>query len=342
VAWVPAVPALHQAGPGRPSHVDVPSRAFTVWSQGLVPLEGFAWHGCPRCPLYIKRAPSDLLTSMSHRGLLSSGAKGSCRSRVLRGMGARGARFTSSEPRATFSRRCPIEGCYHLEPRARVARGFCVAWVPAVPALHQASPERPSHVDVPSRVAIAWSQGLVPLEGFAWHGCPWCLLYIKQAPGGLLMPMSHRGLSLFRARGSPPSRVLLAWQGTRSLNASQSRLRFLQRGRAFLGAAAACARVVGSVAGGRDRFASAPAGLRRDDGPPAVMWPLQSRWGPSVGVKGRFPAVNARGASAPESSPAAYKSEGRGRWQFFTLTPHHFSPPPLRLCFAFATARCRH
>jgi hypothetical protein len=128
-----------------------------------------------------------------------------------------------------------------------------VAWVPAVPALHQASPERPSHVDVPSRADIVSSQELVPLEGFAWHGYPRCLLYFKQAPGGPLTSMSLRGLSLSRARGSPRSRVLLAWQGTGSLNASQSRLRFLQRGRAFLGAAAVRAHVVGGVAGGRDR-----------------------------------------------------------------------------------------
>jgi hypothetical protein len=72
VAWVPAVPALHQAGPGRPSHVDVPSRADIVLSQGFVPLEGFAWHGYPWCLLYIKQAPGGLLTSMSLRGLLSS------------------------------------------------------------------------------------------------------------------------------------------------------------------------------------------------------------------------------------------------------------------------------
>jgi hypothetical protein len=124
VAWVPAVFALHQASPERPSHVDVPSRADIVLSQGLVPLEGFTWHGYPRCPLYIKRALSDLLTSMSLRGLLSSGAKGSCRSRVLRGMGARGVRFTSSGPRAAFSRRCPIEGCLCLEPGVCLARGF--------------------------------------------------------------------------------------------------------------------------------------------------------------------------------------------------------------------------
>jgi hypothetical protein len=174
-------------------------------------------------------------------------------------MGARGACFTSSGFRAAFSRRYPIEGCFCFEPRARAARGFCVAWVPAVPALHQVGPGRPSHADIPSRVVIVWSRGLVPLEGFAWHGCPRCLLYIKQAPGGLLTSISHRGLSLSRAGGSPRSRVLLAWKGTGSLNASQSRLRFLQRGRAFLGAAAARARVVGGVAGGRD---GSPRSLR--------------------------------------------------------------------------------
>jgi hypothetical protein len=165
--------------------------------------------------------------------LILSRARGSCRSRVLRGMGTRGARFTSSQPRATLSRRCPFEGCLCLEPGARAARGFYVAWVLAVPALHQASPERPSHVDVPSRAVIVWSQGLAPLEGFAWHGCPRCLLYFKQAPGGPLTPMSHRGLFLFRARGPPRLRVLLAWQGTRSLNASQSRLRFCNVGASF-------------------------------------------------------------------------------------------------------------
>jgi hypothetical protein len=98
VAWVLAVPALLQAGPERPSHADVPSRADIVSSQGLVPLEGFAWHGCSRCLLYFKRAPSDLLTPMSLRGLTSSRARGSCRSRVLRGMGARGACFINAGP----------------------------------------------------------------------------------------------------------------------------------------------------------------------------------------------------------------------------------------------------
>jgi hypothetical protein len=124
VAWVPAVPALLQTGPGRPSHVDVPSRVTFVLSQGLVPLEGFTWHGCPRCLLYIKQVLGGLLTPMSLRGLLSSGARGSCRSRVLRGMGARGACFTSSRSRAAFSRRYPIEGCLCFEPGVRPARGF--------------------------------------------------------------------------------------------------------------------------------------------------------------------------------------------------------------------------
>jgi hypothetical protein len=192
------VPALLQAGPGRPSH----ARAL-------------------------------------FRGLMLSRAGGSCRSRVLRGMGTRGACFTSSRSRAAFSRRCPIEGCFRFEPRARAARGFYAAWVPVVSALHQAGPGRPSRANIPSRAVLVLSRGLVPLAGFTRHGCPWCLLYIKQVRGGLLTSISHRGLPLSRARGSPRSRVLLAWQGTRSLNASQSRLRFLQRGRVFLGAAAA-------------------------------------------------------------------------------------------------------
>jgi hypothetical protein len=40
MAWVPAVPALLQAGPGRPSHADIPSRAVFVSSRGFAPLEG--------------------------------------------------------------------------------------------------------------------------------------------------------------------------------------------------------------------------------------------------------------------------------------------------------------
>jgi hypothetical protein len=193
----------------------------------------------------------------------------------------------------------------------------------------------------------------VPLEGFAWHGCPRCLLYFKQVPGGLLTPISYRGLFFSRAGGSSRSRVLLAWQGTGSLNASQSRLRFFAaQARLFRRCGRARERVVGGVAGGRDRFASVPAGLRRDDGPSAVMWPLRSWWGPFVGVRRRFPVVNARGTSAPESSPAAYKSEGVGRRRFFTLTPHHFSSPapsssprlchhavsPLELIFCFSSS----
>jgi hypothetical protein len=216
-----------------------------------------------------------------------------------------------------------------------------VAWVPVAPALLQAGPRRPSHVDDPSRAEIVLSQGLVPLEGFTWHGCPWRLLYFKQVPGDLLTSISLRGLSSSRARGSPRSRVLLAWQGNGSLNALQSRLRLCNAGAPFQ-ALRPRARVLGGVAGGCDRLPRSLLSLRRDDCPPAVMWPRQSWWGPLVGVRGRFPAVNARGTSAPESSPAAYKSEGMGRRRFFTLVPHHFAPLRLRLCLALATARCRH
>jgi hypothetical protein len=85
-----------------------------------------------------------------------------------------------------------------------------VAWVPAVPALRQAGPGRPSHVDIPSRVDIVSSQGFAPLEGSP------CL-----------------------AR-DPVIKCLAVMAAV------------LQRGRVFLGATAARARVVGGAAGGRD------------------------------------------------------------------------------------------
>jgi hypothetical protein len=85
-----------------------------------------------------------------------------------------------------------------------------VAWVPAVPALHQAGLGRPSHADIPSRVVFASSQGFAPLEG---------------------SPCSAR---------DPVIKCLAAAAAV------------LQCGRAFLGVAAARARVVGGVAGGRD------------------------------------------------------------------------------------------
>jgi hypothetical protein len=92
-----------------------------------------------------------------------------------------------------------------------------MAWVPAVPALLQAGPGRPSHVDIPSRVVFVSSQGFVPLEGTP------CL-----------------------AR-DPVIKCLTVEAAV------------LQRGRAFLGAAAARARVVGGVAGRRD---GSPRSLR--------------------------------------------------------------------------------
>jgi hypothetical protein len=97
------------------------------------------------------------------------------------------------------------------------------------------------------------------------------LLYIEQVPGDLLTLLSRRGLFLFRAGDSPRSRVLLAWQGTRAFKCLAVVAAVSQRGRAFLGVAAARARVVGGVAGGRDDFSSVAAGLRRNDDPPAVL-----------------------------------------------------------------------
>jgi hypothetical protein len=71
-------------------------------------------------------------------------------------------------PEATFSRLYPSGGGHYLEPGARAARGFCVAWVLAVPALFQTGPEAPSHTCTLSRVETLPSQGLVSLEGSAY------------------------------------------------------------------------------------------------------------------------------------------------------------------------------
>jgi hypothetical protein len=151
-----------------------------------------AWHQCSQSLLFFKRAPGDLLTHVPlFRELISFRAGGSRRSRVLRGMGTRGACFTSSRLRAALSRRCP------------------------------------------SMAEIVLSRGLVPLEGFTWHGCPRSLLYFKQALGDPLTPMSLRGPFLSRVRGPPRSRVLLARQGNGSLNALQSRPRLCNVGAPF-------------------------------------------------------------------------------------------------------------
>jgi hypothetical protein len=128
----------------------------------------------------------------------------------------------------------------------------------------------------------------------------------------------------------------------RAIKCSTVEAAVLRRGRACLGVAAARARVVGGVGRRMRPPATVPASLHRDDGPSAVMWPPRSWWGPPVSGKKRFPAVNARGTSAPESSPAAYKSEGRGERRFFTLALRHFSPLCFRLRFALAIVRLLH
>jgi hypothetical protein len=160
--------ACLKRAPWRPSHADVPPRVEFIPSQGLVPLEGFAWHGC------------------------------------LRGLPQAG-------PVASFSRRCPFEGWIYSEPvgscRSRVLRGMG-----ARGACLKRAPWRPSHADVPSRVEFNPSRGLVPLEGFP------CLARDRV----IKFPTVEAAVS--------------------------------QRGCAFLGVAAARARVVGGVAGGRDRL----------------------------------------------------------------------------------------
>jgi hypothetical protein len=88
-----------------------------------------------------------------------------------------------------------------------------------------------------------------------------------------------------------------------------------RRGRAFSGAAAT--RVVGGVGWRTWPPATALRLPRRDDGVCAVAWPPRSWWAPFVSERIFSPGVNARGAYALESTPAAYKSDGRGRGGFY-------------------------
>jgi hypothetical protein len=67
-------------------------------------------------------------------------------------MGARGARFVSKTGlEATFSRLYPLGGRNYLEPGARAARGYYVAWVHAMPVLFQNGPRGDLLTPVPFR-----------------------------------------------------------------------------------------------------------------------------------------------------------------------------------------------
>jgi hypothetical protein len=170
-------------------------------------------------------------------------------------------------------------------------------------------------------------------------GALWCLFCFKRAP----RRPSHAG-TLSRVEVFPsPEPVPLEgspyFVRNRAIKCSTVEAVVLRRGRAFSGVA----RAHSGRRGQADVTpATVPAIRCRDDGLFAVAWPPRSLWGPPVSEKERFPVVNARGTSAPESTPAAYKSEGRKNGGFFTLALRRSCPLCSRLRFAFATVRLRH
>jgi hypothetical protein len=146
------------------------------------------------------------------------------------------------------------------------------------------APRRPSHACTLPRVETLPCQGLVPLEGPAWHGCLRCLLYFKQAP----RRPSH-ACTLSRVE-TLPSKGLVPLEGpawharNRAIKCSAVEAVISRRGRAFLGVAIARARS-GRRGQADVTAATVPAILRRDDGLFAVAWPPRSWWGPPVSEK---------------------------------------------------------
>jgi hypothetical protein len=139
------------------------------------------------------------------------------------------------------------------------------------------APRRPSHACALQRVDIIPSQGLVSLEGSAWHGCLRCPLCFKRAP----RRPSH-ACTLSRVE-TLPSQGLVSLEGSaylarnRAIKCSTVEAVISRRGRAFLGVAAVHARS-GRRGQADVTAATVPAILRRDDGLFGVAWPPRSCW----------------------------------------------------------------
>jgi hypothetical protein len=108
----------------------------------------------------------DLLTPMPFSGLTSSRAGDSCRSRVLRGMGSRGARFVSDRPQGYLLTPEPFRG----SKLSRVGGSCCSRVLRGMGAcdarfVSKRASRRPSHACTLSRVEFIPSQESVPLEG---------------------------------------------------------------------------------------------------------------------------------------------------------------------------------
>jgi hypothetical protein len=170
-----------------------------------------AWHGCLWYLSCFRWAPGRPFH-----------ARGSRRSRVLRGMGARGARFASDGPRGDLLTPMSLRGLISFRGRgpcrSRVLRGM------GARGARFASNGPRGDLLTPMSL-----RGLTPSRARGSHrsrvrrgmgardAC-----FVSSGPcGDLLTLVPLRGLNLSRARSPCRSRVLLALQGTGPLNAPQ-------------------------------------------------------------------------------------------------------------------------
>jgi hypothetical protein len=182
----------------------------------------------------------------------------------------------------------------------------------------------------------------VPLEGATWHGCSRGPLCFRQASGRPSHACTCSRTEFIPSQESKPLEGSPCFTRDRGIKCSTVEAAvFASRARLFRRCSRARAWWA-AWSGGCDRLPRPRPVFTVMMARFAVTWPLQSWWGPLASEKKRFPAVNARGTSAPESSPAACKSEEKGKRRFFTLALRHFSPPCFHPRFGFASVRLRH
>jgi hypothetical protein len=100
------------------------------------------------------------------RGLILSRARGSCRSWVLRGMGARDARFVSKRASRRPSHACTLQRADIVSSQGLVPlEGPTWHGCSRCPLCFKRASRRPSHAYTLSRVDFIPSQESVPLEG---------------------------------------------------------------------------------------------------------------------------------------------------------------------------------
>jgi hypothetical protein len=165
------------------------------------------WHGCSRCPLCFK---------------------------------------TGLE--ATFSRLCPLGCRNYLEPGARAARGSYVAWVLVLPVLFQNGPRGDLLTPVPFR-GLKISRARSPcrsrvLRGMGARNARFVSKRASRRPShACTLPRAE----VIPSQESVPLEGSPCFARDRAIKCSIVEAAVLRRGRAFLGVAAAHARVVGGV-----------------------------------------------------------------------------------------------